>query len=141
MLWTVGSVHCVNVCSQTFNDGIQKFPLKAQADLLVFAGIHKEYTLRIGRQIHLIKNRKTYIIVFLRLIAIPCAIGAVLLPFGNPVLTQSAVLLFAMPCGLNTIVFPKLVDENCEIGASLAFVSNILACFTIPLVCALFQIR
>lgn len=89
----------------------------------------------------LIKNRKTYIIVFLRLIAIPCAIGAVLLPFGNPVLTQSAVLLFAMPCGLNTIVFPKLVDENCEIGASLAFVSNILACFTIPLVCALFQIR
>lgn len=88
----------------------------------------------------LLKNKKTYIIVFLRLIAIPTAIGLLLTPLNNPVLTQSAVLLYAMPCGLNTIVFPKLVDEDCRIGASMAFISNILACFTIPLMCALFQI-
>jgi len=88
----------------------------------------------------LIRNKKTYVMTFLRLIAIPGVIGALLLPLKNPVLVQSAVLLYAMPCGLNTIVFPKLVDENCEIGASMAFVSNILACITIPLMCALFGI-
>jgi len=50
------------------------------------------------------------------------------------------VVLLAMPCGLNTIVFPKIVGEKCDIGAGLAFVSNIAACITIPLVFALFEI-
>ena len=45
---------------------------------------------------------------------------------------------YAMPCGLNTIVFPKLIGENCEIGAGLALVSNVLAIFTIPLCVAVF---
>ena len=89
----------------------------------------------------LLKNKKNYIIVFLRLIVIPGILGLMLLPLNNPVLVQSAVLLYAMPCGLNTIVYPKLVDEDCEIGAGMALVSNVLACFTIPLMCTLFGIR
>lgn len=89
----------------------------------------------------LLKNKKNYIIVFLRLILIPGILGLLLLPLNNPVLLQSAVLLYAMPCGLNTIVYPKLVDEDCEIGAGMALVSNVLACLTIPLMCALFGIR
>ena len=48
-----------------------------------------------------------------------------------------ACFIYALPCGLNTVVFPKLVGENCSVGASLAFVSNILACITIPLVMSL----
>ncbi len=89
----------------------------------------------------LLKNKKNYIIVFLRLIVIPGILGLLLLPLNNPVLLQSAVLLYAMPCGLNTIVYPKLVDEDCEIGAGMALVSNVLACLTIPLMCALFGIQ
>ena len=89
----------------------------------------------------LLKNKKNYIIVFLRLILIPGILGLLLLPLNNPVLLQSAVLLYAMPCGLNTIVYPKLVDEDCEIGAGMALVSNVLACLTIPLMCALFGIQ
>lgn len=88
----------------------------------------------------LLTYKKAYIISLLRLVVIPVAIGAALIPFHNPVLTQCAVLLFAMPCGLNTIVFPKLVDEDCSIGASFACISNVLACITIPLVCGLFGI-
>ena len=89
----------------------------------------------------LLKNKKNYIIVFLRLILIPGILGLLLLPLNNPVLLQSAVLLYAMPCGLNTIVYPMLVDEDCEIGAGMALVSNVLACLTIPLMCALFGIQ
>ena len=44
-----------------------------------------------------------------------------------------AVLMYAMPCGLNTIVFPKLVGEDCSTGATLALMSNLLAVITIPL--------
>ena len=89
----------------------------------------------------LLKNKKNYIIVFLRLVLIPGILGLLLMPLKNPVLLQSAVLLYAMPCGLNTIVYPKLVDEDCEIGAGMALVSNVLACLTIPLMCALFGIQ
>ena len=88
----------------------------------------------------LLKDWKTYVVAALRLLVIPMALGLLLMPFGNPVLIQCAVLLFAMPCGLNTIVYPKLVGEDCRIGASLACISNVLACVTIPLVCALFKI-
>ena len=46
--------------------------------------------------------------------------------------------LFAMPCGLNTIVFPRLVGEKCEIGAGLAFISSILSLITLPLLVQIF---
>ncbi len=81
----------------------------------------------------LFKNYKVYIVVFLRLIVIPFAVGFCLKPFVDAEILTAAVLLCCMPCGLNTIVFPKLVDENCSIGASLACISTILSCVTIPL--------
>ena len=92
------------------------------------------------RMPELLRDWKAYVVTLLRLLVIPMLLGAALIPFRNPVLTQCAVLLFAMPCGLNTIVFPKMVGEDCGIGASLACISNILACVTIPAVCAVFQI-
>lgn len=49
-------------------------------------------------------------------------------------------LLDSMPCGLNTIVFAKNVGGNCEIGASSALISNVPACISIPVVCAIFNI-
>ena len=43
------------------------------------------------------------------------------------------VLLYAMPCGLNTIVFPKMVGEDCRPGASMAMISTVACLLTIPL--------
>ena len=45
-----------------------------------------------------------------------------------------------MPCGMNTIVFPKLVGQDCRTGAGLACVTSILCCITIPLCLWLFGI-
>ena len=89
---------------------------------------------------NLLCSGKNYIMVALRLLGIPLVMGGILRLFGDAQLVQTAVLFYALPCGLNTVVFPKLIDENCEIGAGLAFISNILACATIPLVFALFGI-
>ncbi len=81
----------------------------------------------------LIDDKKTYFISFMRLIIIPFIVMIILKQFFDDALVRTAVLLCAMPCGLNTIIFPKLVGKNCLTGAKLAFVSNILAILSIPL--------
>ncbi|MBE6912542.1 MAG: hypothetical protein E7473_08460 [Ruminococcaceae bacterium] len=83
-------------------------------------------------------NVRLYIVAGLRLLIFPLAIGCALwYIFGNNV-AIAALFVHAMPCGLNTIVYPKLVGEDCSIGAGLAVVSNILACITIPICLGLF---
>lgn len=82
----------------------------------------------------LINDKKIYIVSILRLFAIPLVVLFVLKQFFDTELVRSAVLLCAMPCGLNTIVFPKLIGEDCTAGAKLAFISHILALVSIPLI-------
>lgn len=45
----------------------------------------------------------------------------------------AAVLMACMPCGLNPVVFPKLIGQDCRLGAKLILLSSILSCATIPL--------
>lgn len=75
---------------------------------------------------------KAYIASAVKVFLIPLAVFAVLSPFASVEMLRAGVLLHAMPCGLNSIVFAKLVDEDCHTGARLALISNILAIVTIP---------
>ena len=43
------------------------------------------------------------------------------------------VLIYCMPCGLNTIVYPKMIGEDCRPGASMAMISTVCCLATIPL--------
>lgn len=83
-------------------------------------------------------NYKIYVVTFLRLLVIPCAVAGCLKLLGLEEAIVPAIMTYAMPCGLNTIVFPKLVGEDCKVGAGLACVSSILACVTIPVCVWLF---
>ncbi len=83
--------------------------------------------------IKMLKDKNTYIITALRLLVIPAALAFVLRLFCPEEAVKVAVTVFCLPCGLNTVVFPKLAGQNCEPGASLAVVSNILSLITIPL--------
>jgi len=58
-------------------------------------------------------NVNIYITTFMRLILIPVVTGLLLGLIGNRELTQIAVLFLALPCGLNTIIFPKMVEDGC----------------------------
>lgn len=87
----------------------------------------------------LLSEKKIYIVTALRLFIIPVLIGLITAPFSKTVM-EVAVLIYAMPCGLNTIVFPRLVDEDCRLGAGFALLSNVLACLSIPIVLSLFSI-
>lgn len=87
----------------------------------------------------LLKRPETYVISLLRLVVIPAVIGLVLHLLGLQFAILPALITYAMPCGMNTIIFPRLIGEDCLPGASLLFVSTILSAISIPLMLTLFE--
>jgi predicted permease len=88
----------------------------------------------------LLKRGSNYVVTALRLVVLPLAIAGVLKLLGlglNEVIIPS-LMIYAMPCGMNTIVFPRLVGEDCEPGAALALISTVACCVTLPLCVLLF---
>ena len=87
----------------------------------------------------LLKNSKVYIATFLRLIVIPAAIVLCLKALGASELIQTlALIVFATPLGLNTIVYPAAYGGDTKTGASMAMISHILSVITIPLMYLVF---
>lgn len=78
-------------------------------------------------------DARVYVVCILSLLVIPISVCCLLKLFGMPSLTRAATVLYAMPCGLNTIVFAKLVGKDGSTGAKLALISNLMCCLTIPL--------
>ena len=87
----------------------------------------------------LLKPNMNYVVSFLRLIAIPAVTVIVLKAVNLENVIMPALIVYSMPCGLNTVVFPKLVDEDCETGAALALISTALSMATIPLMLSFFS--
>ncbi|MBQ3124573.1 MAG: AEC family transporter [Clostridia bacterium] len=98
---------------------------------MVLAGlVISEFNLK-----EIVKRWEIYPVTFVRLLGVPILAGIILKLLGaNETILQTVVLFAALPCGMNTIVFPKLVNEDCRAGAGLALVSTVLACATIPVV-------
>ncbi len=93
------------------------------------------------RLLSIIADFRIYITVAIRLFVIPGLVGGAffgILPlFGfSPLSTSEIVryslMIFAMPCGLNTIVFPKLVGKDCRLGAGFALISVVASLVSIP---------
>ena len=68
-----------------------------------------------------------------RIVLMPVLVWALVKLCGLTFALMPAVLLYAMPCGMNTIVFPKLVEKDCRLGAGTVLVSTALSMLTIPL--------
>ena len=81
----------------------------------------------------LLSNWKVYIICAVRLIAAPVLAFGLIKLFGLSFALIPAVALHAMPCGMNNIVYPKLVGKDCRHGAAIVLVSTALSVITIPL--------
>ena len=86
----------------------------------------------------LLPDIKTVIFSVVRLAVIPallfgiCLVADKLFTLPSAVY-PAAVIMGCMPCGLNTIVFPSLVGEDCRIGARFVLLTHILSLATIPL--------
>ena len=87
----------------------------------------------------LLRGKNNYLISAMRLLVIPCAIALTLKMLGFEEMVLTALMMHAMPCGMNTIVFPRLVGEDCKAGASMTLISSLLAILTVPLLVAVFS--
>ena len=82
----------------------------------------------------LLKNGKVYIATLLRLIIIPSAIIFALNALGVSELIQIfALIVFATPLELNTIVYPAAYGDDTKTGTSMVMISYVLSVITIPL--------
>ena len=81
---------------------------------------------------------KIYIYSFLRLLLIPALYLLLMKVLNAPyMLALFAVLSFACPCGMNSVVYPAAYGEDCKPGASMVLVSSLLAVVTVPVMYAL----
>lgn len=86
----------------------------------------------------LLPNFGVLVFCVLRLVVVPAVIFGIckglglLMPLPEAVY-PSAVIMACMPCGLNTVVFPKLIGQDCSLGAKSILLSSLLSCVTIPL--------
>lgn len=105
------------------------------ASMLLTGMVIAEYKLA-----EMFTKKIAYLLSLLRLLVIPIGTALVLLALGLGDLVAPTVMIICMPCGMNTIVFPKLIGEDCKTGAALTCITSILCCVTIPLCLWLFGI-
>lgn len=87
----------------------------------------------------LITNKRVYFVTFMRLIVIPAVMMLVLHLFGaTKELMMLVLMAFAVPVGLNTIIFPAAYGGDTKPGASMAMISHTLSVITIPIMYLLF---
>ena len=80
----------------------------------------------------LFANKVDYIVIALRLLVLPLLAFGVCRIFSLDSIMLPALFVACMPCGLNTVIFPKFVGEDTSTGARLAFLSHLISCVTIP---------
>ena len=78
-------------------------------------------------------DKIAYLFSLLRLVLLPFMVFGICKLFGFSEVIVPATIMASMPCGLNTIVFPKLVGQDCKLGAKLAFVSHLFSVITLPI--------
>ena len=75
----------------------------------------------------LFSNPKAYIFSALRLIIIPGVVFLICSLLKLDRVLPMMLLITCMPCGLNSIAFPKLINEDCKLSAQLTLLSHIFA--------------
>lgn len=79
-----------------------------------------------------LRDKLSYLVVGIRLVAIPAIVFFTFKLLGLSELLPCALFVAAMPTGLNTIVFPKSAGLDPIPGARLAVISNLASVVTIP---------
>jgi predicted permease len=81
----------------------------------------------------MLEDKRIWLVTALRLVVIPLAVFGVIRLGRWEFAMMPAICSYAMPCGINSIIFPKLIGKECHSGAGLVLVSTILSIITVPL--------
>lgn len=122
-------------------DSVNSFLSKSAAcmspcSMLLMGIVISQFSLK-----ELLSQKACYFIILMRLLVIPCAVGLALRLLKLDMLLLPSLMVLAMPTSMNTIVFSKLMGQDCKPGAAMACISSILCCITIPLCLLLFGIE
>ena len=83
----------------------------------------------------LVNDWKVYISSVVKLVVMPLlALIVLMLLKVDSTITLIAAVLWAMPFGMNTVVFPEAYGGDGRKGAQLSFVSHIMSIVTIPII-------
>ena len=83
----------------------------------------------------LLVNPKAYLVSLLRLVVIPVLmLGVMTLLNVEKELTLIAVAVYAMPVGLNAVVFTEAFGGDSRTGAQVCFISTVFALLTLPVI-------
>ena len=80
----------------------------------------------------LLSDKTAYIFSFLRLVGFPALAYGVCRLANLDAILPMVLIATCMPCGLNPIVFPRLIGEDCKPGARLALLTHALSMVTLP---------
>lgn len=80
----------------------------------------------------LVSDKSAYIFSALRLVVIPGIVYLFCRLVHLDAMMPMLLIITCMPCGLNTIVFPKLIGEDCKPGARLALITHVFSILTLP---------
>lgn len=81
----------------------------------------------------LFTNVNSYIFLVLKMTVVPAVCFCVCWLLGLEKISFMVLIITCMPCGLNPIVFSKLVGEDCKPGARLVILSHLIAMISLPL--------
>ena len=87
----------------------------------------------------MIADKTAFIFSALRLVGIPALVYLVCCSLRIESLLPMVLTITCMPCGLNTIIFPKLVGADCKAGARLALITHAFSAITVPFWFSLMQ--
>lgn len=87
-----------------------------------------EYSLK-----RMLGDIKVYLLTSVRLVVLPLFVFLTFMAFKLESYMVPALMMTAMPSGLNTIIFPKNNGRSPELGAKMALVSHALSCITLPI--------
>ena len=103
--------------------------------MLLMGVVISQYKLR-----ELLSCWQNYVIIAMRLVVSPCVVSVILKLLKLDMLVLPSLMVLAMPSSMNTIVFSKLMGQDSKPGASMALISTLLCCVTIPLILLVFGI-
>ena len=82
----------------------------------------------------LLTRGQVYIATFLRLVIVPSIMMLVLSLCNAPQMVMTlALIAFAAPLGLNTVVFPSAYGGDTKTGAAMAMISHTISVITLPI--------
>ena len=87
----------------------------------------------------LLSDKKIYVATLMRLIILPAIMMFALRALGtSEEIMTFALIAFATPLGLNTVVYPAAYGGEVKTGASMAVISHVLSVITLPIMYLIF---